>query len=349
VQEGAWRVVRLQQRAEVAASEQALQHPSKLSSHCRGLSTACILRAEATGTAPPAIETKDTKDSNKDDDKPISWARFFLYIGSGISGLIFLYYFRKANYSLHQTEVLLLEKMRRLPLYPPPQRSAGEQNGKLDGCGLPPDLVIAFAEWFVHTDLQEAGGVVRDDVLEICKELGLDDEHKAAKDFLMRGEGQIEEKRRLTGAGLQESVTLLSKMALPEDGSPCLVGEAGVALLRSRLPQRGRSVMDSAIALQQLQGGGAVPGDGAGRVAPPPTAALPSLLPKSQSSSVAATAAAASEESVGAVEESELRRLEDARLARVEEGLLARLTRQGTLSPAEEARLQNVREQRSKL
>lgn len=310
------------------------------------------------GSEPGAAAKPDAKKNEAEEEGPITWSKFFLYIGSGISGLIFLWYFRKARYSLHQTEVLLLERWRQFPLYPPPDPPAGELNSKLDGKGLPPDLVMALSEWFVHKDLLEAGGVVRNDILELMEELGLDETHKAAKDYLHRGEGRLEEHRRYTGTGLQESITLLSLMAYPEEGNK--EGKVGVLInfdeattvLRGKLPQRGPSVVDGAKALQQLKGGGT---SLAASMAATQTesAGTPSSLASSSTSSpkpiVPDAGTMHQEVDLGGDAEAELRRMEDARLASVEEGLLNRLNRQGALSPAEESRLQEVRLQRSKL
>lgn len=313
------------------------------------------------GSAPGAAAEPDAKKGEAEEEGPISWSKFFLYLGSGVSALIFLWYFRKARYNLHQTEVLMLERWRQFPLYPPPDPSAGEMNSKLDAKGLPPELVVALSEWFVHKDLLEAGGVVRNDILELMEEMGLDETHKAAKDYLHRGEGRLEEHRRYTGAGLQESITLLSLMAYPEEGNK--EGKVGVLinfdeateLLRGKLPQRGPSVVDGAKALQQLNAGGnslaasmgALQTESAGAPSSPSGSSTSSSKPLAPD---AASAASIHQEvGLGGDAEAELRRMEDARLARVEEGLLARLNRQGALSPAEESRLQEIRLQRSQL
>lgn len=292
----------------------------------------------------------------------MGWLGKTLYGILGVSGLVFVYHFHQAEYGLHRTELLLLERFRALPFYRLPEPPRAEANGSLDQQRLPPDLAIAFAEWFIHTDLQEAGGVVRDDILELFKELGLDEEHKSAKDFLHRGDGQLEEHRRLTGAGLQESITLLSKMSLPEDGSPCTVGAEGVQLLRKKLKvPRAPSVADGAQALQQAMSIGSTAGEGAleaaaaqaaAEVSPPaPSFAEPEPAAPTPPTSQPAPAALGFGQADDPVEvdDGALRQFEDARLARVEGELLAKLSRQGSLSPAEESRLQDIRHQRTQL
>ncbi|CAJ1396035.1 unnamed protein product [Effrenium voratum] len=78
------------------------------------------------------------------------------------------------------------------------------------------------------------------------------------------------------------------------------------------------------------------------------TTAMP-IMPAAepQATSASATPSEAPEEPA-ALEESEHRLLEERRLARLEEELLARLDR-GSLSPAEESRLNDIRRQRADL
>lgn len=288
----------------------------------------------------------------------MGWARFAVYGLSAVSGLTFLYYFYKAKYSLHRTELLMLERWRTLPLYPPPGPSAAEKNSSLDPQGLPHDLVDALAEWFVAIDLREANGVTRDDVLELLRALGFDEEDAACKEFLNRGEGQLEERRRLSGAGLHEVISLLAKLVLkpgPDGGKPILDQRAGpeaVETLRKK-HAGATSVLNAASALQQaMQLPAGVPQLAALDAVPPAAApVVPSLAP-----APAHLPAAAASSSLGGgdalepgVDDAEQRRMEAARLARIEEGLLAKLERLGSLSPAEDARLQDVRERRAQL
>mmetsp|Transcript_31712 Transcript_31712/g.73571 ORF Transcript_31712/g.73571 Transcript_31712/m.73571 type:complete len:371 (+) Transcript_31712:50-1162(+) len=278
-------------------------------------------------------------------DPPLGWGRFTLYGVSGISSLLFLYYFYKAKYSLHTMELLLLERWRMLPLYPAPGPSAAEENTRIDPQGLPFDLVDAFAEWFVALDLREPSGVTRDDVLELLREMGFGEEEQPCKDFLMRGDGQLEERRRLSGAGLQESIGLLAKLAASPgkdsaEQQQARVGSDSVELLRRKNAGVG-SVLNAASALQQaMQMPGASGPLAVGGPTMPPEVPVPTRSPAQDS-------AEATDES--GVDDAAQRRMEATRLARLEEGLLAKLERLGSLSPAEEARLRDVRERKAKL
>merc|ERR1740129_1926850 len=134
---------------------------------------------------------------------------------------------------------MMLDWLRSLPFYSAPGPSASA-NSEVDPKGLPHDVVDAFAEWFVYTDLLEANGVTRDDVLELFREMGFSEEEPPCKDYLHRGEGQLEERRRLSGTGLQESVDLLAKLAVsPRDAeggrAESRVGKEALALLRRKL------------------------------------------------------------------------------------------------------------------
>lgn len=296
-------------------------------------------------------------------DGPMGWGKFLLYIGSGFSGIVFLYYFNQANYRLHRTEVLMLERWRRLPLYPPRGPSEAEENSEVDPSGLPGELVAAFTEWFVAIDLQEPGGVTRDDVLELVRELGLNEEDKHAKEFLNRGDGHLEERRRLSGAGLQESVNLLAKLSRPcEKGAepaPCKLGDEALQLLQRKVQGASAAMMAGASALEALQqqqmqvqmaeqSQAAPPGMLAG--APAAAGMLPGMAGQAASAGAFGLASGAvAPEEQDALDEAEQQQLELARLARMEEGLLATLERRGSLSAAEEARLEEVRARKALL
>ncbi|CAE8739615.1 unnamed protein product, partial [Polarella glacialis] len=309
----------------------------------------------------------------KPEKKPMGWGMFMVYVSGGIGGLTFLYYFYKANYSLHKTEILMLEAFRQLPLYSPPGPSTAELNSRLDGTDLPQDLVQGLAEWFVAIDLQEPGGVSRDDVLELMGEFGFGEEEKPAKDFLFRGEGQIEERRRLTCAGLQETVTLVTDLVAneakkiekekdevpdpdfpePPRKIPKSMPEM-VTVLEAKLKRTSFSMNSANMMRQALQMGQGQPafqadtaqvpeaGDSHGsseNKAPSPTVHSPFATH---------TASTVLPEETRGFDEDEQLQLEDARLSRLESDLLSRLER-GHLSPAEESRLQDVREKRAKL
>ncbi|CAK0822325.1 unnamed protein product, partial [Prorocentrum cordatum] len=322
-------------------------------------------QAPAGGSTAAGSDGAPGAGGKKEEDKkdgPMGWGKFFLYLGSGVSGVVFLYYFNQANYNLHRTEVLLLERWRRLPLYPPRGPSEAEGNAVVDPMGLPGELVAAFAEWFVAIDLQEPGGVTRDDVLELVRELGLNDEDKDAKEFLNRGEGHMEERRRLSGAGLQESVNLLAKLAMPcEKGAapaPCKLGDEALRLLQKKVQRASAAMMAGASALealqqQQMQTQMAAQSQAAPQpaIAGAPGASAPAaagMLPGT-AGQVAVVGAfgqasnAVAPEEQDAMDEADQQQLELARLVRMEEGLLATLERRGSLSAAEEARLDEIR------
>jgi len=269
----------------------------------------------------------------------MGWGRFSLYGISTVAGLTFLYYFWRSKYSLHQTELLLLERWMTLPFYPPPGPTTAELNAKVDPKCLPHDIVDALAEWFIATDLRELGGVSRDDILELYRDLGFDEDHAACKEFLNRGEGQLEERRRLSGVGLQESIDLLAKLALIEGASPGSspdhrLGRECVEQLRRR--SRGlSSMLQNASVLQQAMHS---------PVGFEPSEAVPALA--SAIDTTTGQVQTFSEEKHADIDDdAEHKWMEKARLTRLEVGLLAQLERIGTLSPAEEARLRNVREQ----
>ncbi|CAJ1396036.1 unnamed protein product [Effrenium voratum] len=230
------------------------------------------LMAETSGGASsskaelPQAQAPSTETDKKEERKPMGWGLFFVYLSSGFGSLTFLYYFYKARYSFHQTEILMVDALRRLPFYWPPASRAGEMNSRTDAEGLPDDLKTAFCEWFVATDLEEPKGVTRDDVLELINELGYSEKAQPAKDFLYRGEGQIEEKRRMTCAGLQESLTLLCTLrrdaeALPkaeakegEEVAPPKPDTEALGILRRKV-RRSSSMLNSAETLQAAMAG----------------------------------------------------------------------------------------------
>jgi len=293
------------------------------------------------------VESASSTSEEKKEDKPMGWGIFFAYMGCGVATVSFLYYFYKARYSFHQTEILIVDALRRLPMYWPPSPHDGEINARTDAEGLPEDIKLAFCEWFVVTDLEEAKGVTRDDVLELMHELGYSDKAQPAKDFLFRGEGHIEEKRRLTCAALQESLTLLCalradaekklsqpKPEAPKEGEELPTPKSDVEaldILRRKF-RRSASVLNSAEQLRQATAGVPV-------MPSPPTVPATETDPE-------ASAAPPLEEPKD-IDESEDRRLEDLRLARLEDELLSRLERLGSLSLAEESRLNDLRRQRA--
>jgi len=332
----------------------------------------------------------------------MGWGQFFLYVIGGISGVTFFYYFYKSEYSVTKTEVLMLQAFRRLPLYWPPHPKAAAENSEINAEGLGQEFVVAFTEWFILIDLQQSEGVTRDDVLELIQDFGINEEDKVCRPIVRRflefGEGQLEERRRLTAVGLQESVTFLAELfnaplpkpdkksaeeerridpaledrpvtsdeyaeAHKEEGKdtdtlreqwqklvlvPLVLprehmGTEAVELMRKKV--RGMaSISSGAAALRQAMH---LPG-----AMSSPTTEILQAGTSAETFGVAAsvkptTLAPPVEDSD--VDEVQEMRSEVARLERMEASLIGRLERMGALSPAEESRLLDVREEKEVL
>lgn len=198
------------------------QNPSLSHGRTRGLAASRLLLATDTSAAAGAGSVSaDKADGSKASEKKeepagMGWGQFFLYVIGGISGVTFFYYFYKAEYSITKTEVLMLQAFRRLPLYWPPQPKAAAEHSEIKAEGLGQEFVVAFTEWFILIDLQQSEGVTRDDVLELIEEFGIHEEDKVCRPIVRRylepGDGSLEERKRLTGVGLQESITFLAEL-----------------------------------------------------------------------------------------------------------------------------------------
>lgn len=306
------------------------------------MATVSNLPSEGTPSQSNQQQQQQQRRADTEAEDRMGWGRFSLYGISTVAGLTFFYYFWRSGYNLHQTELLLLQRWMTLPLYSPPGPTTAELNAAVDPKCVPHDMVDALAEWFIATDLRELGGVTRDDILELFRDLGFEEDHAACKEFLMRGEGQLEERRRLSGVGLQESIDLLAKLARVEGASPGSspdhrVGREAVEQLKRR--SKGlSSMLQNAQAMQQaLQAPVAFV---------PEAEAAPALAPALASAAdTTRQVQTFSEDKEADVDDDEHMRMEKARLTRLETSLLAQLERIGTLSPAEEARLRDVREQ----
>lgn len=271
----------------------------------------------------------------------MGWPTFFFYISGGISGTIFLYYLYKAKGNLHKTEVLLLAAFRRLPLYYPPGPSPASKNSELDFKGLPEELAMEFAQWFLAVDLREPEGVTRDLILELLTDLGFDESEKACKNFVLRGDGQLEEEKRMSAVSLQASVRLLSELLLPEADrdeednarrTSLMPSETVSSTLQALKRRRGalESFVDKASALQasmfSMQGS-KTSNNSDSPLSPPETL----------------------DAFDDGFDETQQNRMEVSRLERVEEGLLKNLEQRGSLSPAEESRLSETRNRKAAL
>eukprot|EP00928_Gymnodinium_smaydae_P047110 TRINITY_DN31425_c0_g1_i1.p1 TRINITY_DN31425_c0_g1~~TRINITY_DN31425_c0_g1_i1.p1 ORF type:complete len:418 (-),score=104.77 TRINITY_DN31425_c0_g1_i1:62-1237(-) len=346
-------------RAAAAAAAAPLRLRLRALSSAAATPAASAAPAESSSSGEAKPEKKE-----KEEEKKSGWGTFLLYLTSGVSSVIVLWHFYKAEYSFHKTEILLVESWRGLPFYWPPGESVAAKNSRIDPEGLHPDVVDAFVQWFLANDLRQPEGVLRDDVLDLVDELGFSEKEKPIRDFLMRGGGELEEHRRLTGAGLQESISLLAQLARlppPAEGEAARpeVGAAATALFKRKIGgvasvSAGASALMQAI--QQPPAAAMLPSASAAPT-PQSPAAVAAAMPTGAAAAQAAAASRASvassssssTEAEGNFDEALQRRMEDARLARQEEELTARLQRNGSLSPAEEARLGDVRRKRATL
>lgn len=292
--------------------------------------------------ASPAAGGGDSGSGKDKESTSWGWGKTLGTAGGSISGIIVLYYFWKSGYSVHKTEILLLERFRSLPFYWPPGPGPAHRNSHLEYEGLSEEFVNAFGDWFIVNDLQVSEGVTRDEVLELIEELGFKEDEKPCKDFLQRGEGQLEERRRLSSCGLQESVTLLAQLAAvkPVEGEtrPEL-GQAAVDLLRRKVGGI-TSVVDTAALMQQATLGALTAGATGGGTPGPLAGAAGFATP---------SASVVEPEDEGGIDEAQQRRLEAAQMTRAEESLIAKLARHGSLSAAEEARLADIRQRKATL
>lgn len=329
----------------------------------------------APASVPPAGDSKDKADDGeekerrarwnaeknaekKKEDEPVtSWGVYFLYATGWVSGLTFFYHFYKEDYSLHRTEIAFVNAIRTLPLYYPPVKSVAYANGTVDGEGLSPELVLAFSEWFVSVDMQQTEGVIRDDVLELFREMGFDEFSKPCKRYLERGEGHLEERKRMSGTGLQESLNLLidlvfnakpEKLKEGEEPPPdprTLVGPETVEMLRKKV--RGvASVSAGASAMQAAMQAQHAPQPMA------PVETMPAIFSPVQQDApkpIAPLHSLSKDDDDDVDDTAEQLQIEASRLRRLEAGLMQRLENCGSLSSAEEARLRDVRAQQASL
>mmetsp|Transcript_24363 Transcript_24363/g.44709 ORF Transcript_24363/g.44709 Transcript_24363/m.44709 type:complete len:399 (+) Transcript_24363:2-1198(+) len=326
---------------------------------CRHTWRSLATDASASSSTAGAAADGEAQSKSKEDKETWTWTNFFMHLGGGIVGIGFLYYFRKSGYSIHGTELLLMERVRQMSLYPPPGPPEAETNSSLLADAIPREFVTAFAEWFIATDLRQGEGVTRDDVLDLCSELKFNEDDKACKAFINEGEGSFEEARRLSGCGLQEALSLLETLSVPADQRDKISGPAKGDLVRSRLGQQEteivrrkcagvQTVTSAASALQQamLAPMPAEPSTntswfGSAPASPAPASSLPPFPPTPAASQATMPSSPASTE-IESLDEADQDKLEIARLAREEQKLLVQLERRGSLSAAEEARLQRI-------
>jgi len=301
----------------------------------------------------PAGGLGATSDPPKEDKKAKGWPPLWSKVLSVISGIFFLYYFYQAGGDIEKTRSLLYERYVSLPFYWPPETRT-QKAAKLttfDTQGLPSALAQAFMDWFVASDAQSIEGITRGSIIELMRDLGLgSDGCLAFTAFLQLGAGLLDDDR-LTSPGLQESISLLSQLVLAPEK-----------------PRRGDELDKATARLKQKLGGSSITGFGplmGLRQAPdfsklaPPHPAVRGHTPEAAGADSASSANAAlraralianddEDDEVG-LDEGQYRRMEDNRLRRIEGTLLQQLERNGTLTSAEEVRLNEVRRQRQDL
>lgn len=319
-------------------------------------------RACATVAAPQAHAMQSAKVSGADaaggssgasagaaqseEKKPMGFGMILFWTFTGIGCIFFAYYFKQAKYSLARTEAILLDRCRLLPFYWPPSPKQSAKNSLLDDCGLPHDVMIAFTEWFIINDLHRPEGVNRDDILELLRELGFEESDPACKAFLARAVGHSE-RSRLSGCGLQEALELLAEVAVPVDARGGAWGSSRPALIRERLGPEAAEllkrkcggvspVLSSISWMQQAM------------TSPSGARASSSTVPFAAPTAPAFGRAGDMSE-VDDMDEETHRQLEVARLERIEAKIMQRLQRAGELTPAEEGRLRDAREQLARL
>jgi len=330
------------------------------------------------GAEQSSNDKKKSEETKKDEDDDNAWGAwsYTYYSACGLFSLSFLYHLYEGGGSLHQTEILMVESFRRLPFYWPLEASATEQRTQLDAKGLPGPLVDAFTEWFLAVDLENhEEGVTKDDILELFIELGFGNDDTAYfKGFLQTGDGRMEEERRMSGAGLQEAVTLMASLILtperpkdPDAGwGKWLINKhlfdarvfkdeelvQATATLREKLAGLKVEIEWKEAARTQAQAASAATAQAAATVAASITGVGAALQP-SQLAAVTPpsprAAVPAPQADDGGLDEDQFQRIEEKRLARAEQTLLSQLARNGSLSVAEEARLNDVRRQQATL
>lgn len=272
---------------------------------------------------PKSFSTSSAAAASDDSDEPlVRWGIVSMYVSGIVFGIVFAWHFRKAKYDLHQTDLLLLETWKRLPLCPALEPSEAELLSRIDAGMSNTEVTKLFSEWFVSMDAY-SGGITREGILQLVEELGFNKEDKACQAFLMYGEGRTMEQRRRSGAGLQESVGLLELLGVQ--------GDEAVNLLRAKLgsgkflPGDGKFLFDGGSSMFNAvtSAAGSTQSILPGR-APP---LLPELTTDDD------------------IDAREYIGLERARLARAQDALLKQRERRGSLLPGEESRLRDLQEQ----
>jgi len=181
--------------------------------------------AASSSDASPAPEDKPAEEKKTEEKEPRSFGnKVFLAFG-GIGGLYLSYLFYKAGFSIKQTEVLLLERFRELPLYWPPGPGVAVTNSKVEQGLLSDNTFDILARYFILTD-SRCDGITRDGVLILIdEELELLGEGvKIVDQFIQQGTGDSTERKRRSQVGLAEFVefidSIITHLGVPDKKFP---------------------------------------------------------------------------------------------------------------------------------
>jgi hypothetical protein len=114
--------------------------------------------------------------------------------------------FYDARGNLHKFEYLVVQSLKKLPLYPPPVSSPsvhGYDELRRIQERLPMELSEKFSEWFIGEDAKKKHGILRQDVIDFIHEntvLAIDE--TVLKEFLEKGRGNGPEQQRLSCCSL---------------------------------------------------------------------------------------------------------------------------------------------------
>lgn len=148
-------------------------------------------------------------------DKPATSLTTKILAATGaITSLYVGWHFHQAGYSIKQTEVRLLERFRRLPLYPPPGPPASELNVAIDCGALEKETCDILAKYFILFDAKTEG-ITRDDVVVLIDEelhLGKEEEKNIIGKFVSRGKGENRELKRRCQLGLPEFLKFIDEL-----------------------------------------------------------------------------------------------------------------------------------------
>ncbi|CAK9032945.1 unnamed protein product [Durusdinium trenchii] len=183
----------------------------------------------------------------EEESKSMGWGMFFAYFACGAGTVSFLYYFYKAKYSFHQTEILIVDAFRFVVTdLEEPKGVSRDDVRRPSTARSPAAWAIGLFSWRKTPSTQEVPQLV----LELISELG----YSEKADFLYRGEGHIED-----WGALLESLTLLcalradaeTKLAKPqepkegEDPMPQPKSDAEALEILKRKFRRAASVLNS--------------------------------------------------------------------------------------------------------